>query len=240
MDPNAYKLIANTKNAILDANGVLYFQDTRSVTTERQENAKTLAAVIQSLKKSVFGYRSFVELLTYAYYNWFPDYFFITPASSTGKYHPAFANKENGLVLHSFAVVKYTEVLMNIVNAHTDAYRDPMIYNQMICAAWFHDMFKYGDPANYKPGVYTDHGHPVYAADFFLHPDVIKICYDLGIKEDIIRNISDLIRTHMGPYTTNKYSNIVLESPKTPQQTLLYTADFLASRKETDVVKNLL
>ena len=42
-----------------------------------------------------------------------PDYFFEIPASSTGKYHPAYATTEHGLVKHTKVAVRIAYVLLN-------------------------------------------------------------------------------------------------------------------------------
>ena len=46
--------------------------------------------------------------------NKLPDYFFLVPASSTGKYHPDYALGEGGLLRHTKAAVRIAhELLIN-------------------------------------------------------------------------------------------------------------------------------
>lgn len=210
------------------ANNIL--NKTSSAAVIRIQNSKILIEVLKLLKKPNDAY---LNLLNNSYYNWLPDYFFTKPASSSGKYHPAFANKNNGLMLHSLAVVKLTDLLSKISDI-----TDNNIYNDLICAAWLHDMFKYGDPD--KNNSNTVFEHPKYAAEFFKNPDVIAKCISFGLNISDINLISDLISTHMGQYNTNKYSKIILNTPETDLQRLLSAADYLASRKENDIVADML
>lgn len=201
----------------------------------RVRHADIVIAVAKLLKGSDQDKLPFLNLLFHSYYCWLPDYFFITPASSTGKYHPEFANKSNGLMLHSLAVSRYTAMMCDFIKD-----LETHVYNTLICAAWLHDMFKYGDPTIYKPGVFVDHGHAKYAADFFNNSDIIQDCNKLGLLSDDIVLLSHVIATHMGPFTTSKYSDIVLSEPETPLQKLIYTADYFASRKENDIIRDLI
>lgn len=226
-------------------NDIIYFKIADNNNTDntesmylRTKNSNIFINVLKLLdKKNDFD--NYLQFLNHCYYNWLPDYFFTTPASSTGKYHPVFANSENGLMLHSLAVTRIAHQLFDILNESDDKFSGKTL-NNLICAAWLHDMFKYGDPFAYKPGTLTDHGHPKYAADFFKNSDVIAKCKSFNLETSDIELISDLINTHMGPYTISKYSNIVLDTPTTSLQKLLFNADFLASRKENDVVKDML
>ena len=204
----------------------------------RTENSKILIEVLKLLDRNAKLYDASQKLLAQSYYHWLPDYFFTTPASSTGKYHPAFANKRNGLMLHSLAVARIAIQLLDILTATDDEYKD--FHNIVVCAAWLHDMLKYGDPYEYKSGQFTVHDHPVIAAEFIEYKDTADILKSYGFGYDDINAVSDLIRTHMGPYTTSKYSDVVLDPPKTALQVLLFQADFLASRKENDIVKDVM
>jgi hypothetical protein len=184
------------------------------------------------------------SVMAYGFWHWLPEYFFKTPASSTGKYHPAFANGTNGLVLHTLAVMRY-------VNEFTTFSEMPNeTHNELIVAAMFHDMLKYGDPKTYTPGKHTEFEHPLYAMNFF---------YELNITNDkIIQRIFDtkdsdlssfryelitlsrLIGAHMGPWNTNKHSSAILPTPNMCDELLLHKADLIASQKEGDIIKDFL
>ena len=55
-----------------------------------------------------------------------PDYFWTDGASSSGKYHPQFAQGEGGLVRHTKAVVMFAEELLRMSSYAymRDSYKD--------------------------------------------------------------------------------------------------------------------
>ena len=57
-----------------------------------------------------------IKKSTEIFVNMLPDYFFTTAASSTGKYHPAFAAGEGGLLRHSKAAAY---ILNEIISTKT-------------------------------------------------------------------------------------------------------------------------
>lgn len=125
------------------------------------------------------------------------------PASSTGKYHPAFANGDGGLVRHTKEVVRLTAMLARTL---TDT---QVMVDQLIAAAILHDMAKYPR----EDSSYTAAEHPMLMA---------TICADHGLIE-----VAELVSSHMGRW--NKPNNPV---PVSPAQWLLHFADYIASRKE--------
>ena len=157
---------------------------------------------------------------------WLPDYMFTAPASATGKYHPAWANRPDGLLLHGLAVCRVAASLSDLFDIKDAA------YNALIFAAWHHDMFKYGDIVNYRDGDMTVHEHPVLAADFFLLPHVISALGGLGISPAECAGVADMIATHAGPYRSSKFSDYRLPECAGMLNRLLYKSDYIASRRE--------
>ena len=152
-----------------------------------------------------------------------PDYFFTMPASTSGNHHPAFALGEGGLVRHTKAAAYFLE----------EAFRNPLIANYdeytkdlMRMAILLHDGFKSG--LTYSE--HTDVRHPLIMADHILNSKI-----DLTISEGDTLFVSDLVATHMGPWTKDKYGNEVLSKPKTKEQLLIHQCDYWASRKGIDV-----
>lgn len=150
MNTDTFDRILQNDNAALKSNNFetsVVARDFAKMPRQKCQNAGILLQVMLLIKDRLDQGSKFVNLLAWAYWNWFPDYFFETPASSTGKYHPAFANKQNGLVLHSLAAARYADSLLELLPG-----LDIDDKNKVIVAAWFHDMFKYGDPQTYRPG----------------------------------------------------------------------------------------
>ena len=150
-----------------------------------------------------------------------PDYFFHVGASSTGKYHPKFSNGEGGLLRHTKLAVRIAyEILSNsVLNKFTDEESDAIIV-----AIILHDALKHG----YTDDEYTRFDHPLLASQFVLENK-------FNLSDECVKLISDLIKTHMGPWTKDRFGNIILEEPKTDMQKFVHMCDYLSSKKFLDV-----
>ena len=152
-----------------------------------------------------------------------PSYFYEIPASSTGKYHPDFALGKSGLVRHTKVAVRIAVELFNnpsLTNFKNDE-KDLLIFSLII-----HDGLKDG----FIKGEYTVFEHPILISNF------IKECKnDLELKDKEIDFISDVVITHMGPWTKNYKGEEVLTPPKSKYQKFVHMCDYLASRKFLDV-----
>ncbi|MBR2677930.1 MAG: hypothetical protein IKE63_00740 [Bacilli bacterium] len=152
--------------------------------------------------------------------NMLPEYWLHEAASSTGKYHPEYALGEAGLLRHSKAAMRIGYELLNdpcIGDKYTSREKDLMLMSLLI-----HDGLKLGDPQER----YTRFDHPILMANF-LNEKYNE--FDLS-KEDA-KFMGEVIKTHMGPWTTDYNGNEVLEKPKTKYQNFVHMCDFLASRK---------
>lgn len=154
-----------------------------------------------------------------------PDYFWVVPASSSGKYHPECDLDDGGLVRHSLMVYRAamdlvtTEMFVRDNDANRDIAR---------VAALFHDCLKSG-PVD-SNGNYSEHTmfeHPRFASDF-----VRENLEAAGIDELKIEMICDAIYTHMGKWCVDKYGDAkALSKPRTDFEKLIHIADYVASRK---------
>ncbi len=152
--------------------------------------------------------------------NKLPDYFFMIPAASTGKYHPEYAQGEGGLLRHTKAAFRIGYELLSdkaIGDKYTDDEKDLMLMGLLL-----HDGLKLGK----EESKYTKFDHPILMANY------IEENKDNLELTDSERNlVCDVIKTHMGPWTTDYQGNEVLEKPKTKYQNFVHMCDFLASRK---------
>lgn len=153
-----------------------------------------------------------------------PDYFFTVPASSTGKYHPSFALGDGGLVRHTKVAVRIAKELFNdesVSGAYTHNEKD-----LMMMALIMHDGLKSG----LKKSEYTNFDHPLLVSNY------IKENKDkLTLNEKEVNFLCSVIESHMGPWNTNNYSNVILPKPTTRYQRFVHMCDYLASRKFLDV-----
>ena len=153
-----------------------------------------------------------------------PEYFFRVPASSTGKYHPKCSNTEGGLVHHTKIAVKFAKVLFDnnmLFNNFTKHDRD-----LIILAIILHDGFKHGK----EEERYVRHDHPMVSANFVKENGV-----NVGLTEEEVNTLYNLIASHMGEFNTNRYSDVVLPLPKTAGEKFVHMCDDLASKKFFDV-----
>ena len=153
-----------------------------------------------------------------------PNYFFDVPASSTGKYHPSFALGEGGLVRHTKVAVRIAYEMFNdesITGAYTRNEKDLIIISLIM-----HDGLKSG----FEKSDYTKFEHPILVCDYIKEN---KEKFSFTDKE--IEFICHVISSHMGPWNTNNYSNVVLPKPESKFQRFVHMCDYLASRKFLDI-----
>lgn len=153
-----------------------------------------------------------------------PDYFFEIPASSTGKYHPSFAQNEGGLVRHTKVAVRMCYELANnnsIGYSFTSDEKD-----LMIIALIMHDGLKSGLPKE----KYTRVDHPILAANLIRDNKE-----NLKLTKGEIEFIAQAIETHMGEWNKDFNGNEVLPLPKNKYQRFVHMCDFLASKKFIEV-----
>ena len=145
------------------------------------------------------------------------DYFFIEPASSSGKYHPEFALGAGGLVLHTKAVVYFLKEILRSEIYDIDEFHQDLL----ILSAIVHDIKKFGDKKN---SGHTVKNHPELACDFI--EMVNKKNKDLLAKKDL-KYVQECVKKHMGVFGS--------DIPKTDDEKILHLADLIASRREIDI-----
>lgn len=153
-----------------------------------------------------------------------PDYFFEVAASSTGKYHPSFSLGDGGLVRHTKAAVRIAYELYStesVTGKFTDDEKDLMLFGLLL-----HDGLKHGK----EKSEYTVFEHPIVVCDF-----IRENKNNLTLTDSEIEFITNVIETHMGPWTTDYKGNEVLQKPVNKYQKFVHMCDFLASRKFLDI-----
>lgn len=150
-----------------------------------------------------------------------PDYFFKVDASSTGKYHPKYAAGEGGLTRHVKSACKFAnELLSNPIIGKPYSERDKDI---IILALLVHDGLKYGVK---EKETYTRFDHPILASEY------IRSYKDkLNMTEEELDKACNAVASHMGPWNTSNYSDVVLPVPKAPIEKFVHMCDYLASRR---------
>ena len=153
-----------------------------------------------------------------------PDYFFEVPASSTGKYHPEFAQGDGGLVRHTKVAVRICyEMSINkcIGHSFTSDEKDLMLISLIM-----HDGVKYGIPK----AKYVRVDHPLLAAK------LIRDNKDnIGLSDEEIDFVCSVIETHMGEFNKDFKGNEVLPLPNNKYQRFVHMCDALSSKKFINV-----
>lgn len=186
----------------------------------KNENAKIFESLLDTFENE--DIKKFTESCIDA----IPSYFWEVGASSTGKYHPAYALGKLGLARHTCALVRFLNHMLSIdciKNDFSSRERD-----LMRVAGIMHDSMKSGTDEDYARSKYTKFEHPILAAN-----NIRKMT---GIPGDEIELIATTIESHMGQWATDKRSKTVLPTPQNKYQKLVHLADYLASRKDIEVL----
>ena len=149
-----------------------------------------------------------------------PDYFFEVAASSTGKYHPAYAIGVGGLVRHTLAAVEIANEMyrMDMYGKHySDEQKDLMLIALML-----HDGWKHGPEDT--AGRYTVAEHPTVCADWVRNTEELAEM----LAEEQLDFLCGCIASHMGQWSTDyKTGREILPKPKTAAQKYVHMADTL-------------
>lgn len=153
-----------------------------------------------------------------------PSCFFEVPASSTGKYHPQYALGLGGLYRHVRAAVRIASHLLSLEQVTFTQDEKDMIIASLI----LHDCWKQGNDASGS----TIHEHPIVAADKIR--DINLFMPDE--YDEYVEKIANNVASHMGQWTTNRFSVVVLPKPVTEMEKFVHACDYMASRKDIEVL----
>lgn len=167
-----------------------------------------------------------------------PDYFFVIPASSTGKYHPSYSLKEGGLVRHTKGAVLIAKTLLDLEmfgeqwNGDNDLpWNNNFIDEEkdiIITALLLHDGVKHG----IEGGRYSVATHPTDMVKFINNNDKV---YQI-LSATTIGRICDCIASHMGEFNKDyKTKEEILPKPESNMQKFVHLCDYLASRRFIEI-----
>lgn len=184
--------------------------------TEQQK--KLVEPILSTIKND--DIREFAEVLLEG----IPDYIWHVGASSTGKYHPGYSLGEGGLMRHQMAVVRFLNFFFELEQYNTKFTDREM--DLMRIAGFVHDGRKSGEQADYEKSKFTKFDHPLQMAN------VVRSYDGKYLSHDEIELIATCISSHMGQWSTDRKSSVVLPKPVNVYQEFIHLADYLASRKD--------
>ena len=166
------------------------------------------------------------EIRTFAYVlvDNLPSYIWEVGTSSTGKYHPAYSLGQGGLMRHQIAVVRFLNFFFELEQYNTKFTSREM--DLMRVAGLVHDGRKSGEQADYERNKFTKFDHPLQMGN------VIRSYDGQYLTHNDIEFIAHCIESHMGQWSTDRKSKMVLPKPMDEYQHFVHLADYLASRKD--------
>ena len=184
--------------------------------TEQQNNmvAPILATIVNE------DIREFAKVLVEG----LPNYIWEVGASSTGKYHPQYSLGLGGLMRHQIAVVRFLNYFFELEQYNTKFTSREM--DLMRIAGLIHDGRKSGEQSDYERSKFTKFDHPIQMAN------VIRSYDGRHLNHDELEFIAHCIESHMGQWSTDRKSSVVLPKPMDEYQHFVHLADYLASRKD--------
>lgn len=150
-----------------------------------------------------------------------PLYFWIIPASSSGKYHPEWSLGDGGTVRHTvFAMYLGHELSRTFGLTELE-------HDIVISALALHDTLKYGIEYDvryfpmhpYLPRNYYGNKHDGIVTSFFKEPGIPNTLFDA-------------IERHMGSIATGEWHSVGRVKPENKVEYVVHLADYLASRKQ--------
>lgn len=184
--------------------------------TEQQK--KLVEPILSTIKND--DIREFAEVLL----DGIPDYIWHVGASSTGKYHPAYSLGEGGLMRHQIAATRFLNFFLELEQYNTKFTDREM--DLMRVAILTHDGRKSGDQDDYDRSKFTKFDHPIQMAN------VVRGYDGKYLSHDEIELVATCISSHMGQWSTDRKSSVVLPKPMNIYQEFIHLADYLASRKD--------
>ncbi len=155
-----------------------------------------------------------------------PDYIFIMPSSTSGKYHNRTQCEKYGQIYHEYMFASILNHRL-ILKGNREKYNTPEIRDCMRCVPVFHDAIKCG----WNRSRYTVHEHPMLAAEWVRNT---KVEHDISNEYKEI--IAGMCEAHSGEWTTNKRSSVVLPEPRNDMELFIHECDILSSRADLDMI----
>ena len=153
-----------------------------------------------------------------------PDYIFIMPSSTSGRYHNETQCQPHGQLYHIFMFQSILENLLRL-KGNKERFNTPEERDAMRCVPAFHDAVKCG----WNGSQYTVQNHPKLAAEWVMSTNV-----EHDIDPAWKRVIADMCEAHSGEWNKDRSGNVIMSEPRNLREFLIHECDILASRNDLD------
>lgn len=149
-----------------------------------------------------------------------PDYFFVIPASSTGKYHPEYSLGEGGLARHTRSAIR---IAIELARLDWWGWKQDEL-DLCISALLVHDAHKSGVIQE----KFTRSDHPNITRSELSNDSELRFM----LSAEQFETFLNIIARHMGQWVfDSKTHEKVLDAPVTKLEKFVHLCDYLASRK---------
>lgn len=211
-----------TANAIIQGSSPLNItiRNEKLLVTPEEISAYRAKAFV--LAEKYFSLINDEEVRNFALFMWHkaPDYFFIIPASVSGKYHAEWSTDKGGLVRHVLMGAQVVEDLsrtFGLTDKETDL---------ALAAILGHDIIKYGLDFDER---YLDM-HPFMPRSYYGNYKSVGYAGDYTKTQDF-DTIMSAIERHMGNIHSGAWTSVGGVRPENALQCVVHLADYVASRK---------
>jgi putative nucleotidyltransferase with HDIG domain len=149
------------------------------------------------------------------------DWFFVEPASLSGRYHPTFSLGEGGLVRHTRCVAYFAMSMAESMNFNQED------SDLIIIAALAHDIKKHDNNKNYM------REHPLLASEYLC--GIMEKFTEDEITNEQVQKICCAVASHMGKWEAKEpwlKGREPFPMPSNDFEKALQAADYIASRKK--------
>lgn len=155
-----------------------------------------------------------------------PDYIFIIPSSTSGKYHNRTQCEKYGQIYHEYMFASILNHRLRL-KGNREKYNTPEIRDCMRCVPVFHDAIKCG----WNGSQYTVQDHPMLAAEWVR---TTRVEHD--ISDEYKEMIACMCEAHSGEWNKNRSGKVIMPEPRNDMEFFIHECDILSSRADLDMI----
>lgn len=155
-----------------------------------------------------------------------PDYVFIMPSSTSGKFHNKTQCQTYGQIYH---VYMFDSILNHRLRLkmNKEIYSTPEERDAMRCVPVFHDAVKCG----WNGSQYTVQDHPLLASRW-----VMETQTEHKVPDEYKKMIADMCEAHSGEWNKNRSGQAIMSEPRNARELFIHECDILSSRADLDYI----